>query len=64
VFGLESICRTSRCHPSEGKADQFHRAAVAHGMDEALFQAFAVALGYRLNKIPFLVPPRQSPQFR
>jgi hypothetical protein len=37
------------------KADQFHRAAIVHGMDEALFQAFAVALGYKLNKIPFLV---------
>ena len=37
------------------KADQFHRAAIAHGMDEALFQAFAVALGYKLNKIPFLL---------
>jgi hypothetical protein len=37
------------------KADQLRRAAVAHGMDEALFQAFAIALGYKLNKIPFLV---------
>ncbi|MBV9672659.1 MAG: DUF2851 family protein [Verrucomicrobia bacterium] len=37
------------------KADQFRRAVSVHGMDEALFQAFAVALGYKLNKLPFLL---------
>ena len=37
------------------KADQLRRVAIVHGLDEALFQAFAVAFGYKLNKIPFLV---------
>jgi hypothetical protein len=37
------------------KADQLQRAAAAHGMDEAIFQAVAISLGYKLNKIPFLV---------
>jgi hypothetical protein len=52
---IDSLIETAARIRMQRKADQFHRAAVAHGMDEALFQAFAVALGYKLNKIPFLV---------
>src|ERR1700726_3151142 len=52
---IDSLIETAARVRMQRKADQFHRAAVAHGMDEALFQAFAVALGYKLNKIPFLV---------
>jgi hypothetical protein len=52
---IDSLIETAASVRMQKKADQFHRAATAHGMDEALFQAFAVALGYKLNKIPFLV---------
>jgi hypothetical protein len=52
---INSLIETAANVRMQKKADQFHRAATAHGMDEALFQAFAVALGYKLNKIPFLV---------
>ncbi len=37
------------------KANQLQRAAAAHGLDDAIFQAIAISLGYKLNKIPFLV---------
>jgi hypothetical protein len=52
---IDSLIETAARVRMQRKADQFHRAAILHGMDEALFQAFAVALGYKLNKIPFLV---------
>src|SRR6202011_5471650 len=52
---IDSLIETAARVRMQRKADQLHRAATAHGMDEALFQAFAVALGYKLNKIPFLV---------
>jgi hypothetical protein len=51
----DSLIETAAHIRMQKKADQLHRAATIHGMDEALFQAFAVALGYKLNKIPFLV---------
>jgi Protein of unknown function (DUF2851) len=52
---IDSLIETAARIRMQRKADQLHRAALVHGMDEALFQAFAVALGYKLNKIPFLV---------
>jgi hypothetical protein len=52
---IDSLIETAARVRMQRKADQFHRAAIVHGMDEALFQALAVALGYKLNKIPFLV---------
>lgn len=52
---VDSLIETAARIRMQRKADQLHRAANAHGLDEALFQAFAVALGYKLNKIPFLV---------
>jgi Protein of unknown function (DUF2851) len=52
---VDSLIETAARVRMRRKADQLRRAAIAHGMDEALFQAFAVALGYKLNKIPFLV---------
>jgi len=52
---IDTLFETAARVRMQRKADQLHRAALAHGMDEALFQAFAVALGYKLNKIPFLV---------
>jgi hypothetical protein len=52
---IDSLIETAARVRMQRKADQFQRAAIAHSIDEALFQAFAVALGYKLNKIPFLV---------
>ena len=52
---IDDLIETAAKVRIQRKADQFHRTAIAHGMDEALFQAFAVALGYKLNKIPFLL---------
>jgi Protein of unknown function (DUF2851) len=52
---IDSLIESAAHIRIQRKADQLHRAAKAHGMDEALFQAFAVALGYKRNKIPFLV---------
>jgi Protein of unknown function (DUF2851) len=52
---IDSLIETAARVRTQRKSEQFQRATVAHGMDEALFQAFAVALGYKLNKIPFLV---------
>ena len=37
------------------KTEQFRRAAIVHGMDEALFQALACAFGYKWNKLAFLL---------
>ncbi len=52
---IDSLIETAARLRMQRKADQLHRAALVHGMDEALFQAFAISLGYKLNKIPFLV---------
>lgn len=52
---IDDLIETASQVRMQRKADQFHRAAIAHGVDEALFQALAVALGYKLNKIPFLL---------
>ena len=52
---IDSLIEAAARIRMQKKADQLQRSATAHGMDEALFQAFAVALGYKLNKIPFLV---------
>ncbi|MBV8143003.1 MAG: DUF2851 family protein [Verrucomicrobia bacterium] len=52
---IDSLIETAARIRMQRKADQLRRITIAHGLDEALFQAFAVALGYKLNKIPFLV---------
>ena len=57
---IDSLIETAARVRMQRKADQFHRAAIVHGMDEALFQALAVALGYKLNKIRFLVLARRT----
>lgn len=57
---IDSLIETAAGVRMQKKADQLHRASAAHGMDEALFQAFAVALGYKLNKIPFLVVAQRA----
>jgi hypothetical protein len=52
---IDDLIETAAKVRMQRKADQFHRAAIAHGIDEALFQNLAVSLGYKLNKIPFLL---------
>jgi hypothetical protein len=52
---IDELIETAAQVRMQRKADQFHRSAKVHGVDEALFQALAVALGYKLNKIPFLL---------
>jgi hypothetical protein len=52
---IDSLIETAARVRMQRKADQLRRVAIVHGLDEALFQAFAVAFGYKLNKIPFLV---------
>jgi hypothetical protein len=39
----------------ERKALALRRSIRIHGIDEALFQALAIGLGYKWNKIPFLI---------
>ena len=52
---VDDLIETAARIRMQKKADQLQRTAVAHGMDDAIFQAFAISLGYKLNKIPFLV---------
>jgi hypothetical protein len=57
---IDSLIETAAHIRIQRKADQLRRAAIVHGLDEALFQAFAVAFGYKLNKVPFLVLAQRS----
>jgi hypothetical protein len=43
------------------KLAQLRRAIKVHGADEAIFQAIAVSLGYKRNKIPFLLLSQRLP---
>jgi Protein of unknown function (DUF2851) len=43
------------------KLAQLRRAIKVHGADEAIFQAIAVCLGYKRNKIPFLLLSQRLP---
>jgi hypothetical protein len=52
---IDTLIETAAGIRLDRKAQQFRRAALAHGIDEALFQAIAIALGYKLNKVPFLL---------
>ncbi len=46
----------------ERKGSALRRSAAVHGSDEAWFQAMAVALGYKRNKIPFLLLAQRCPR--
>ena len=46
------------------KLAQLRRAIKVHGADEAIFQAIAVCLGYKRNKIPFLLLSQRLPLHR
>lgn len=42
------------------KADRFRRSSLLNGPDDALFQSIAVGLGYKNNKIPFLLVAQRA----
>jgi Protein of unknown function (DUF2851) len=52
---LDQIIETAAKIRLERKALALRRSVRIHGIDEALFQALAIALGYKSNKIPFLI---------
>jgi hypothetical protein len=52
---LDQIIETAARIRLERKALALRRSIRIHGIDEALFQALAIGLGYKWNKIPFLI---------
>ena len=52
---LDQIIETAARIRLEKKSLALRRSVRIHGIDEALFQALAIALGYKWNKIPFLI---------
>jgi hypothetical protein len=52
---IDSLIEAAARVRMQKKAEHFKRAALVHGMDEALFQALAAAFGYKSNKLAFLV---------
>lgn len=52
---LDQIIETAATIRLEKKSLALRRSVRIHGIDEALFQALAIALGYKWNKIPFLI---------
>ena len=52
---VNEIIETAARIRLEKKSLALRRSIRIHGIDEALFQALAVAVGYKWNKIPFLV---------
>jgi uncharacterized protein DUF2851 len=55
VATIDSLIEAAAHVRMQKKTEQFRRAAIVHGMDEALFQALASAFGYKLNKLAFLL---------
>ena len=52
---IDRILETAARLRLEQKTQLLRRAIRIHGIDEALFQALAIALGYKWNKVPFLI---------
>jgi hypothetical protein len=52
---IDELLETAARVRIQRKAEQLQRAIRIHGVDEALFQAIAIALGYKSNKVPFLI---------
>jgi Protein of unknown function (DUF2851) len=52
---VDEILETAARLRLERKTQLLRRAIHIHGIDEALFQALAIALGYKWNKVPFLI---------
>ncbi len=58
---LDSVIESAAFFRLDRKASQLARAVDAHGADQAVFQAMAVALGYARNKLPFLLLAQKLP---
>jgi hypothetical protein len=52
---IDQLLETAARMRLEQKTQLLRRAVHIHGIDEALFQALANALGYKWNKVPFLI---------
>jgi hypothetical protein len=52
---VDQILETAARLRLERKTQLLRRAVHVHGIDEALFQGLAIALGYKWNKVPFLI---------
>jgi hypothetical protein len=57
---LEELLEAAALVRVRRKAEQLKASIRVHGTDEALFQAIAVALGYKANKIPFLIVAQRA----
>jgi hypothetical protein len=57
---IDSVLQTAAKVRFQQKASKLRESARIHGIDEALFQNVAVALGYKANKIPFLIVAQRS----
>lgn len=55
------LIRSAAFFRLQRKAAQMARAIDAHGADQAIYQALAVALGYSRNKLPFLLLAQKLP---
>ncbi len=58
---LDSLISAAAQHRLQKKTRRLVAAAEIHGVDEALFQAFAEALGFRYNKLPMRVLAQRIP---
>ena len=52
---VDQLLETAARVRIDRKTQLLRRAVHIHGIDEALFQALSVALGYKWNKVPFLI---------
>jgi hypothetical protein len=52
---VDQLLETAARLRLDRKTQLLRRAIHIHGIDEALFQALAIALGYKWNKVPFLI---------
>ncbi|MEI8341761.1 MAG: DUF2851 family protein [Verrucomicrobiota bacterium] len=58
---VRSILRGAAQYRMKKKAARFARLAELHGEDEALYQSLAVTLGYKVNKLPFMLMAQRVP---
>jgi hypothetical protein len=58
---ISSILEAAARFRLQRKAFRLQRLAELHGMDEALFQELAAALGYKQNKLPFTLLAQRLP---
>lgn len=58
---VQSIIESAAQLRLENKSRCLHRAAVAHGREQAVFQALARTLGYRNNSQPFFILSQRLP---